>query len=188
MASQAAIVEFLETLDMLGYLTERKGAPKLATAEARARLAQVWFSLLGDVSDGDLAAALASYLRDPKCEWYPQPGTLLAHVPGRRALSMDNSDELWGVVTSTIRSHGYYSTPQWTGEHAEAIQAGIQALGGWQHLCSTLTADNQVAERASFRAVVRTVQQRRALQTESNAINRIQTQAHRLLEDPDAEQ
>lgn len=188
MASQAAIVEFLETLDMLGYLTERKGAPKLTTPEARGRLAQVWFSLLVDITDGELAAALASYLRDPDCQWYPQPGTLLAHVPGRKDANLDTSDELWGVVLSAVRSHGYYSTPSWTGPHAEAIEAGIQALGGWQHLCSTLSADNQSAERASFRSVVRTIQKRRALQTEAQAVNRIQGQhALKLLEDDDAE-
>ena len=187
MATLQGIAQFLETLDMMGYLTERKGAPNLQASGARTKLATVWHALLVDVTDEQLSAALASYLRDPEGQWYPQPGLILAHVPGRKAASIDNSDELWGSVMMAIRSIGYYGSPQWTGPDAEAIQAGIQALGGWQHLCSTLTEDQVPAHRASFRQVVRTIQQRKALQTETDTVSRITGPNLTQLEDPDAE-
>lgn len=166
MTTEAGIAQFLETLDFAGLLSERKGAPKLGLVSDRKKLARLWLSMTADVTDEDLQCAIASYLRDPKvCQWYPQPGTLLAHLPGRRDAQIDNADELWGVVLSAVRHAGSYWKPEWKGPDAEAIQAGVDALGGWQHLCQNLKVDD-VANRAAFRSVVRSVKQRAALQLE----------------------
>lgn len=163
MASEQAIVEFVSTLGRQGLLTERKGAPPLSKEGAKVALLRDWHILLQDVTDEQLVVATAGYLRDPSCcDWYPQAGKILAHVPGR-ALG-DRSDEMWGLVLAEMKRVGGWGTPEWPQADVAAITAGVNALGGWQHLCSSLTTTNITAERAAFRSAARSASSGTVLQ------------------------
>lgn len=172
MATQDGIIAFVGELGRQGLLTERKGAPDLTAKGAKAALLRSWHALMFDVTDAELAAGLVAYLRDPSCcEWYPQAGKILAHVPGRKAAGIDRTDELWGLVLAEVGRVGSWGVPAWPEADREALEAGVTALGGWAHLCSTLTAENATAERASFRAAVRGVLERgRARLEDSKAL------------------
>ena len=195
MATTTGIKALLATLSRAGLLHERKGAPPdLHIDEARIELATFWHSMLRDVPDEDVAAALASYLRDPTaCQWYPQPGQILARVPGRRAAAIDTADEAWGRVLRGIRQHGSWTPPgrrqvedpdggepRWVGwdwdparGDAEAIRAGIDACGGWRDLCAKLTPDTEITIRASFRAAYRATRSREQLSGEEQVLRRL---------------
>ena len=125
MTTKTGIATFLAGLEAAGLLDPYKGAPKSLDAHApdvralaRERVATLWFNLTQDVTDDALGQALAAYLRDPKvCGRYPQPGHILARVPGRVDPMLDDADEAWGDVKRVVDSlavvilHG--SPEQW---------------------------------------------------------------------------
>jgi hypothetical protein len=182
MATNDGIALFLTTLAAAGLLTEKRGGPRFQTPEQRAAVTRMWFEMVGEVSDDDLMYALKSYLRDPAvCQWYPQPGTILAHVPGRKEAELDDADELWGIVLRAVRDIGSYGTPTWPEAQAERIEAGLQACGGFRSVCMQ-TTDEHVATRAAFRNVVRTMQRRNVIRLEDRAVKQLTDKIQRRIE------
>jgi len=110
MTTKTGILAFLAGLEAAGLMDAFKGAPKSLDAHspdvrrlAKQRVANLWLGLTEDVSDEGLASALGSYLRDPKvCSRYPQPGLILARVPGRVDPLVDDADEAWGDVKRVV--------------------------------------------------------------------------------------
>jgi hypothetical protein len=150
--------------------------------ENRRIAVEVWQGALGDIGPQQLRVAAVAYLRTPSPFW-PTPGQLLALIPGRPEANLDDSDEAWGIVMEGISKHGWSSPPTPMGNpigdgkwryceeeaRCKAIEAGVQAAGGWRALC--LGQEDQMAPaRASFRAAYRTVMQRRAIEAEYQAI------------------
>lgn len=173
MATQDGIRVFLSALRRMGLLTERKGAPPIHDDEDLAALARAWLGLLFDITDDQLNAATVSYLRDPDCcEWYPQPGKILQHVPGRREADLDDGDELWGLVLTQARLVGGSSEPTWPEAHAARITAGLEACGGYRAVCA-MSTDEHIAARASFRAVTRTLKARSEHRAEDARVLRL---------------
>jgi hypothetical protein len=182
MASNDGIALFLTTLAAAGLLTEKRGGPKFNTPEQRAAVTRMWFEMVNEVSDDDLMLALRSYLRDPAvCQWYPQPGTIIDHVPGRQESKLDDSDELWGMVLWQVRNVGSYGTPEWPEAHKERIEGGLAACGGYRSVCMQ-TTEEHVASRASFRNVVRTMQRRNLIRLEDRHVKQLTDKITRRIE------
>jgi hypothetical protein len=120
-----------------------------------------WEMLLGDISDQDLFAATIAYCRSPDSAFWPTPGKLLALRPGAaRRLTAEDADAEWGYLLGLVGRYGWPNPPgekwQLSTDPARnaALQAGVQALGGWRSLCA-LEQDGIAAARASFRAAYR---------------------------------
>ena len=126
MTTKQGISTFLAGLDAAGLLDPFKGAPKSLDAHspevrqlAKQRIANLWLGLTQDVTDDGIAAAMGAYLRDPKvCSRYPQPGLILARVPGYADPRVDDADEAWGDIKRVVDTlavtilHG--NPDQWT--------------------------------------------------------------------------
>ena len=194
MASHRAIREFLSTLAMSGLMTERKGAPSLPPPErsderkrARDRLATMWSALLADVSDVHLAAALASYLRDPKvCQWYPQPGQIIARVPGASEANGDDAEIAWGECLKAVRQAAMvvlYPNPgqrfdirkliRGDRSRQDAVSAALDAIDGPLAIINAEHGgkfDPMVAMRAAFCRAYRSERKRLRLVVENAKI------------------
>ena len=69
----------------------------------------LWSGLLSDVPADDLITATAGFLRSKDARFWPTPGQLLEHVPGRR--SFDDGDATWGEVYGLACSKGRANPP-----------------------------------------------------------------------------
>jgi len=168
-------------------------APK--SPEAIELTIALWRDDLADLSNHDFRAALKALRRDPTaCQFWPQPGTILARVPGRRLEEIDTADQAWGRVVQGIRRYGSMDPPagmrrrrdpEWVAEswHIEwdfgpnerpgdrdAVYAGIDACGGWQDLCMKLTADTEGTLRKSFRDTYRAHKKQKRLGVEERKV------------------
>lgn len=69
----------------------------------------LWAGILSDTSAEDLVAATTSFLRSPEARFWPTPGQLLEHVPGRR--SFEDADATWGEVLTAAGRKGRANPP-----------------------------------------------------------------------------
>lgn len=172
MPSSKAIVE---SFGVLGAAAVQGGPTTKGQIDAAAK---VWGMVLGDLSDADLESAIMAYLRDEKvCQFWPQPGVILARAPGRKA-PIDDSAEAWGEASSWIQDSRnaigilYPSSRSRPAPWAEgapvdpgapprdpirdaAIRAGVQTMGGAIALLNLgdphLSTDTLPALRKAFR-------------------------------------
>jgi len=180
---------------MTGLLHPRKGAPESLSGDGRARakvqLITIWHSLLRDIDDGQLAAATAAYLRDPKvCQWYPQPGQIIARVPGERAAAVDDADVAWGECLAWTRRNAivvlYGSAgrpgepPPWAADElprSKALARAMDSIGGPKAILNlgdrTLSTDTEAALRASFRNAYRAMRQQQIAAREDGNVTRL---------------
>lgn len=180
MATVDAITEAFRTLRANGV---RGGPPSGSDAEAkdaRLRAVKTWAALLQDISDEQLSQAVMAYLRDPTvCQWWPQPGLLLARVPERRAALIDTADEAWGVLMRLAQVHGWVPPSPTTWSLDEAAQsrglspagmaAGLRAVGGLRQL--GMTQESELGfHRNAFRAAYRSANERDYISQETMAL------------------
>jgi hypothetical protein len=172
MPSNKAIIE---SFGVLGAAAVQGGPADKGQIDAAAK---VWGMVLGDLSDADLEKAVLAYLRDEKvCQFWPQPGVLLARAPGRKP-PIDDSSEAWGEAAAWIRDSrnavgilytaGYTDRAPWAegapvreGQPVRdqvrdaAIRAGIRAMGGCSALLNLgdrdLSSDTEAGLRKAFR-------------------------------------
>lgn len=147
MPSSKAIFEAFGLLGTLGV----QGGP--ANEDAFAAAAKIWGMILKDMTDKDLLEATLAYLRDEKvCQFWPQPGMLLARVPGRQAALLDDSEEMFTKAMNYLMSCpprwvdpeapniGYYDPapgrvpkkyppPPWPPERHDAVMRATEAMG-----------------------------------------------------------
>ena len=147
---------------------------------AARRVAEVYARALCDLSREQLEDATITVIRSSSPFW-PTPGQLLAAVPERRAAAVDDSDAAWGEALRIVQgwgAHRLYDPDTWEkarpadAAKAEALLAGVQAIGGWKELGRS-TAEEHIAMRASFRSAYRAVGQRRSIQAEADVARRI---------------
>lgn len=158
----------------------RQCAGRIPTAEELPEYATDWAVILHDIEDAQLDDAVTAWLRSPNPFW-PTPGQLLALVPERRLAAIDDSDAAWGEALRIVQgwgAHRLYDPETWEqarpkdAAKAEALLAGVQALGGWKELGRS-TAEEHVSMRAAFRSAYRAVGQRRIVQHEASVARRI---------------
>jgi hypothetical protein len=126
MATQKAINDSIRLLVANGL----QGSP--ATPERVQLVAETWAATLEDMTDAELHAAVLGHLRDPSaCQFWPQPGKLMAQTPRAKLEAIDDSGEAWAHVLQLAeqgRLHREY------GGEVEALspaeEAGVDALGG----------------------------------------------------------
>jgi hypothetical protein len=132
MATKTAILTAIQMLQSLGI----QNAPR---PEQIPGLVAVWLEDFADLSDEDLALALREFRRDPKvCQFWPQPGTILASHPSRKLAAIDDSGEAWGRVLRLAEQGRLYR--RYGGAIAEltpAEQAGVDACGGRDALATS---------------------------------------------------
>jgi hypothetical protein len=152
MASQKAINDSIRLLTANGL----QGAP--STPERIALVAQTWAAVLADLDDATLQAAVLTHLRDPDaCQFWPQPGKLLAATPQRRQLAAVDPETLWGQCLELASRYGSYNIGAAMAnlpEPQDVTAAALHAIGGLRVLCVT-HYEEHAALRASFRAAVK---------------------------------
>ena len=168
-----------------------KGGPDPADRDLSKLAMRTWLATLGDLTPDDLQAAVMGFLRDSAvCQWWPQPGILLAHVP-RRAVSarVDDADDAWGETTRQVQQHAsriiYGGGPgapplpweQGDDDRAEAIRRGLRAIGGPRTILNIgdrcLTTETEVTARHSFRNAYRAHLQGSAQREEQGKVLRL---------------
>jgi hypothetical protein len=127
----------------------------------------MWHTLLADLSDEDLTAAVMRYLRAPDSQFWPTPGKLLDLAPSRqKAIAANDADSEWGYLLECVRRKGWPNPPGERWQLAEdplrkeALEAGLRSVGGWAALCA-LETDQMAAARAAFRTAYRAIVERR---------------------------
>ena len=169
----ATIGAILEVFDLLWDVGVAKG-PDPIDEDGVQRMSKVWNMLLKDVSDDELTAAVANYLRDGKvCQWWPQPGVLISRVPSRQTAVIRDYGEAWAMVLDYVRSdwrpHRIHRTqadgsfgpdpvvyPWQDGTpRAVAIDRAVASLGGLQAIAdvgdSFRSTDSLPGLRKAFR-------------------------------------
>lgn len=194
MPTTKAILETYGMLITLGV----QGGP--VTEAQMSVAAKVWGKILGDVSDTELEGAVMSYLRDPKvCQFWPQPGTLLNHIPSRQAAAIDDADEVFGQAMAYLIAHPprwvpkgewgprYYTPdaapdleplryppPPWPEDRTDAITRATAAMGGLTKYSHAETGGyaSQQAEK-TWKAAYRAIRKGDALALEGAKVSRL---------------
>ena len=202
MPSNKAIIE---SFGVLGAAGVQGGPADKGQIDAAAK---VWGMVLGDLTDADLEKAVIAYLRDEKvCQFWPQPGVLLARAPGRKP-PLDDSSEVWGEVCAWTRDSRnavgilYPSdrsrpapwaegAPVCEGQPARdpirdaAIRAGVRAMNGLTALLNVgdphLSTDTLPALRKAFRDAYSSAKTTELRGAESQAIAALTDQGPRRI-------
>lgn len=110
-------------LDALHRLYRLIPAATRPAASVLPDLAADWGDLLADVSDAELSAAVAGWLRDPeRGKWWPTPADILGQLP-RRASADETA---WDAILGRLRAGEYVVGDILTTEQ----QAALADLGG----------------------------------------------------------
>lgn len=187
MASNRAILQCLQMLDLVGYAN----GPQI---DRHAEFARLWSAVFVDVEDEQLKVAVLAWIRKPgrDAAFWPKPGQLLELVPGRRELEVDTADHAWGVLQQMIQLHGSYKPPNvpdpvygrtWTWPDtvdAEAMDDALMTMGGWKAACLA-DEDQKMADRHSFRGTYRAMVRRRQIAAEEGSVLAILADARRQL-------
>jgi hypothetical protein len=78
-------------------------APGVPTVDELPDLAADWMVLLQDITDADMDAAVVAWIRESGPFW-PTPGQLLALVPSRRAVQVDDAERAWAETKRWIET------------------------------------------------------------------------------------
>ena len=112
-----------------------KMPPEWSDRDTRHRAVQTWALVLADMSPEELMSAAVAYLRTPKAQWWPAPGSLLELS---RPSDIDDADQAWGEVLIAMGQHGASRQPSlstWRLSdkpgHERAIFRAVEAAGGW---------------------------------------------------------
>ena len=193
MASKAAIAAVFAKL----IRAQVANAPAPHDFEA---LVDDWADLMPDITDADLAAALAAYRRDPKvCQFWPQPGTLIGLVPSRQAAAIDDAEVVFGQAMRYMIDHPprwvpkgengprYYTPdaapdlepmryppPPWPEDRTDAINRATAAMGGLTKYSHAETGGyaSQQAEK-TWKAAYRAIRKGDALALEGAKVARL---------------
>ena len=121
--------------------------------------AKAWVGATSSLNDLELAAAVVEWTRAGSPFW-PKPSDLYALVPRvaqeRMLLAIDTSDEDWAAARRLASSMQWGTTP----DASPAVQAGVDALGGWDRL-GMMQAKDVPSYRASFRGAHKAFCERR---------------------------
>lgn len=112
-----------------------------------------WLRQLGDLDYEALVAALdALAVSNP--DFPPGPGAIRRRALELTGARVPAADEALAEVYATIARIGSYGTPEWS---HPAIEAAVNALGGWRYLC---LSEDPMADRAHFLKVYGTAEAR----------------------------
>ena len=140
MASKAGIARVFELwrragrVRPAGWSTGR--GPEADAAEVEA-VVDAWVTLLGDVTDADLARAAVEVARSGG-EWWPTVPQVLDAVR-QRPMGL-TGPEVWGLVKPRLNS--YRTAEQALADvippaHLPAVLCAIDSVGGWGALCAS---------------------------------------------------
>lgn len=110
-------------------------------------LAADWATLLPDLTDADLDAAVVAFLRGPNPFW-PTPGQVLEQVPARkREALVDDAEAQWGRILAAASDSGRPPASYDPDPRVDAaVREGLDAVGGLVEVGRT------PAERLGFKA------------------------------------
>lgn len=100
-------------------------------------VARVYWQALKPYSDEEVEQALVAYISDPDvCQYWPQPGALIAKITGtskQLQLSVESKAiEVWDLVYKKVCNGSPYESLELDDRLALKV---ISAMGGWAHLC-----------------------------------------------------
>jgi hypothetical protein len=116
------------------------------TRDDAAVLVAAWLPLLADLPADVVAAALNQAAAEGG-EFAPPPGRLRHRVIVAASPPAPDEGQAWGELLTAIGRCGHTGIPAWS---HPALDAVVQQLGGWQHICRTFTTASEVADRAHF--------------------------------------
>ena len=98
--------------------------------------------VLQDLPFEDVDRAYDAYLKDPKNNFFPMPGTIRAMV---RPEPDDNSlaQLAAAAVVEAVKRHGYSQPADAREMMGELAWTTVQRLGGWVHVCESMN-NNQL--------------------------------------------
>jgi hypothetical protein len=163
MASKETMVKAMTLLQMSGV----KGGPD--GPEQIKLVLSTWERAFGEIPDSAMERAIDGFLMDPKvCQWWPQPGILIQHLPGFAAEDVDDADEAWGELMREFCNRSRHNA-QWdwkgTPSQVAAKQAALDAIGGINRLFDPYAWENggEGQLRASFRNAYRSFRKRQQI-------------------------
>lgn len=127
--------------------------------------AEVWASMLADVSSEDGASALRSHMANS--QFFPTIADIRKRVALRRSPPMD-AGSAWGEVQRSVSSQGRYRNPTWS---HPAIAHAVNSIG-WIAICDC-DVDNLNTLRAQFERYLKS-----AVENQQDAANVGQLEAH----------
>jgi hypothetical protein len=149
---------FTEAMMLLGTVYE-----KLRGITSNREVLKAWYSVLNDMTDDELKAAVDDYVRTSK--YAPVPADLWERVNAMREQQHPelSAEEAWGIVYRDISRYGYYSEPTYDDWKLEAAKNSI----GWGTLCD-LTENTLMPTRAHFMRIYGSFAQREKAATQTN--------------------
>jgi len=149
---------FTEAMMLLGTVYE-----KLCGVTSNKEVLKAWYSVLNDMTDDEIKAAVDDYVRMSK--FAPVPADLWERVNAMREQQHPEltAEEAWGIVYLDISRYGYYSEPTYDDWKLEAAKNSI----GWSTLCD-LTENTLMPTRAHFMRIYGSFAKRETAALQSN--------------------
>ncbi len=131
---------------------------------------------LSDLPLDQLKAAFAMLRRDPKITRMPLPAVVRATI--KPSLNPDDQGrEIAAKIISAIKSCGWTNPAGAAKEIGEIGMRVVDGMGGWTHVCETVTSNNQLTFQAQCRDLASTYVKRETfdqIQLENNAVERVE--------------
>lgn len=116
----------------------------------------VWFTLLEDLPGDRVLAAIVHMTKTTRA--FPSVAEIREHAEG--GSSKPDHGAAWGELLEQIRRVGQYPVYR-LGQRIEPVpqfrdpllEEVVKRLGGWVHICQTMTTDDQTTWFAQFRNV-----------------------------------
>lgn len=108
-------------------------------------VARVYWQALKPYSDDEVEQALVAYISDPDvCQYWPQPGALIAKITGT-SKQVDLSVEAqaingWNEAYKAMQRLGQYQSVELSDPLAMKV---VNYLGGWRSFCMMKQSDEQ---------------------------------------------
>lgn len=170
MLSETDIQDFFDKLPLLGYK-----APAWSTVEEGAEAIRLYALLLSDLAPADLLRTLVILGRQRRPtdfqRPFPDPGQILALLDDRPPVEAE-ADAAWRALLDRVRRNPMESPERGSSAIRRALWAGIDALGGWKTLTTTLP-ERPTDEARAFRSAFVAELRRHRAEQEREEVDRI---------------
>lgn len=111
---------------------------------------------LSELDIEQLQFAVKKYRQDPANLFFPLPAKLIALVTPHMT-EKDEAQEVANLIITCVSRCGYTNQLQAKERMGELAWATVQLMGGWKHICESLTFDNEGMIRSQIRGMAEVV-------------------------------
>ena len=119
---------------------------------------------LMNLTPEELVFAIKAYRQNPDNKFFPLPGQLIGIIKPPMTAT-DEANEVASAILNSIGKDGHTNPERAKDRMGNLAWEVVQRMGGWLHLCETVSPQNEGMFRAQIRGLSETVSKKAKLGT-----------------------